>query len=246
MWDWWLRSRLRLKLVSVLIEPKILAMLADLDSQIPSMSEHLPEGKSIVLESGIIFVDNDALAFFNVNDPPNESMYVAKSEHNPPRVLYDQPYDLLVGYDRVNYFITEHSELALGTVSVTSPCIVFGAFTTDGDGKIKSSGVYHAASMPPSKFFKNRMHTLIDTVRTEHGERVVVKAAGGNEEWSIDGSIGLWRIRKDIKKILAEEGVERGSDYVLLGGRKMRITEFDTRTGELITYFNNSIRRTVL
>lgn len=176
-----------------------------------------------------IFVDNDALAFFDVNNPPNKPTDVAKIIHNPTEVFRNQQYNFLV--EEINYFSIGEYKDSLCTVSVTGPCIVFCAYTNE-NGRIKSSGVYHAESMPPQQTFQERLYKLIDTVRSNPNEQVTVKATGSD---AIEKE--LQKLRDDIINLLAAKDVKIKPEHILLGGKDCRVTEFHPLSGQLITCF---------
>lgn len=190
-----------------------------------------------------IFVGNNGIAFFDVNNPPVEPTDVVKIKDLPAEIMYSeehycQIYNFYVKERETHYFTTNNYKGNLETVSVTAPCIVFCAYTIDKNGGVKSSGVYHAHSMPPKKFFKDRLYKLIDTVRSTHNEDIIMKGAGRSE------SEDLKKIKKDLEKILAEKGVKIKPEDLLLGGSKYRITEFHPKRGKLVTYFTDKERRT--
>lgn len=188
-----------------------------------------------------IFVDNDAIAFFDVNNFDEELISVAEIKDEPAEKLYGQQYNHLVNEDKIHYFRTDGYEGPFGTVSVTTSCIVFCSYITDENGRIKSSGVYHAESMPPSEEFQKRLYKLIDTVKLELDGTVTVKVAGSDRD-----ERGLQKIREDLTKILAAKDVKIEPEHLLFGGGSYRITEFYPRNGQLISYFSNSEQKTIL
>lgn len=214
---------------------------AEIDSTDLAFRKELIKKRRKEYPMPMIFVDNDALAFFDVNKSTNGTTDVAELNDKSIKEFYGQLYNFLVHPKQDHYFRTDNYKGPLRTISVTSPCIVFCAFITDGNGGIKRSGVYHADTMPPKDFFQNRLYELIETVRLEPHERVTVKAAGS------DGSKKhLQEIREDITKILAAKDIEIELEHLLLGGGSYRRTEFYPRTGQLVTYFSNSQQKTIL
>lgn len=235
-----------------------------LETQIQELEEQL-------LSMPRIFVDNDALVFFDVNNHGNkEPISVAEIKGKPTKKLYGQEYNYLVDEKEICYFRTDGYEDHFETVSVTNPCIVFCAYATDENGRIKSSGVYHAASMPffdvirefliarsgvyhaasmpPSEEFQKRLYKLIDTVKSGSDGRITVKAAGSDAAENY-----LQEIRDDLTELLAARDIKIEPEHLLLGGGLVnrltefhRITEFHPQTGQLITYLSNSNQKTVL
>ena len=189
----------------------------------------------------VIFVGNDALAFFDANESPNRKTNVVELKHKSINKICGQPYNFFVYQKQESCFTISDYQGPLKTVSFTSPCTVFCAFVKDENGKIKHSGVYHAESMPPNAFFYSRLYKLIDTVRLEPDEKVTVKASGSNK----DGK-DLQKLKEDITKILAVKDVKIELENLLLGGNSYRITEFYPQNGQLITYFSNSKQKIIL
>lgn len=188
-----------------------------------------------------IFVDNDALAFFDVKNPPSEPTYVADIKDRPMKIRYFKPYNFLVEFDKTHYFRVGEIENSVGTISITTSCIVFAAFTTDDNGKVKSSGVYHAVRKVPFEGYKERLYKLIDTVRLEPDDIVTFKAAGSDDDEEY-----CQRIRKYLTEISSEKGVKIKPEYLIIGGSWDRITEFYPKTGQLVTYFSNSEQKTII
>lgn len=169
-----------------------------------------------------IFVDNDALAFFDIIKSKSP-IDVEKIKQEPIKNLHGQPYVFLVEEAKTNYFRIGGHKSPLYTVSVTTPCIIFCAYTTE-NGRIKSSGVYHwnASSL------EDKLHELIDTITSTHDEQVTVKAAGREKDDQC--------YRNKITEILVEKNVKIEPSYLLLGGGKYRVTKFYPQSGQLITY----------
>jgi len=196
-----------------------------------------------------IFVENDAVALFDTRITASGlsglttkilgPTDVAKAAKNPVYYLHEQPYNFLVRECKVRHFRTREYSEPLCTVSVTSPCIVFCAYTTEDSG-VKSSGVYHAYSMPPTISFQERLYTLIDAVRPKPGEDIIVKAIGSDKSEK-----DLKNLRSNIERVLAGRKIETNSSHFLLGG-PCRVTEFYPLSGELVTRLEGSEQKAVI
>lgn len=188
----------------------------------------------------IIFVGNDSLALF---DAPNsdKQIEIRGIKDNPLQMYFGQPCRFIVDDDEVRYFRIGHYRGPLWTVSVTGGCVVFCAYTTDENGDIKSSGVYHAMNDPPSNSFRNKLNHLVDNVRGESGGPVTVKAAGNNYghkeagfRWPRDAEEYFREYREMVGEVLADSGVVvKPSQFVLGGARRYRITSFHPLSGAL-------------
>jgi hypothetical protein len=205
-----------------------------------------------LLQKVRIFVDNDALAFFDINhhsllkklgiDKPTD---VAEIENKPFEfIFYEDPYTQKVNFsvkeNKIHYFRVGNYLNPFCTVSVTGPCILFCGYTTEKDGGVKSSGIYHALSMPPEEAFQKRYFKLIDTVRSNPNERVIVKAAGRNYSEE-----DCEKIREDLIELSTVKDVEIKPEHILLGG-PVRINEFYPQKGQLVTCFYDGKEKTTL
>ena len=192
-----------------------------------------------------IFVDNDAIVFFDVPNPDGEPTSIEDVLDRPERFSCSEIHNYIVDYKKPDYFSTNGYEGDIETVSVTDPCIVFCAFTTY-NGQIRYSGVFHAASIPPgSKFFEQRAELLVNTIRQNSEDIVIVKGVG--REGSTKSNRDIRRVRKSVTKIFANLGVEIAyGDNLRLGGGEWRITRFRPRTGELVTHFIDGMDKIVL
>lgn len=212
---------------------------------IDTFSEPLPIKKSeeLLLEPRI-FVANDGMAFFDVNNPKKEPTNIAEIVDKQVYELYWQPYNYLVGKGETHYFETNGYKGHTETISVTTYCIVLCAFTRDKNGRIKSSGVYHYRSFSSFSLIKlpSMAYKLIHSLRTRPDETVTVKAAGGKgseEDLQID--------RFNLTWVLGAMGVEIQPHHLVLGGDSYhRKTEFHPETGQLVTYFYNEKEAIVL
>lgn len=192
-----------------------------------------------------IFVGNDAIAFFDVNNPDKKPISIAEVKGKPTKELHGQQYNHLVQKDETHYFRTDDYGDHLQTVSVASTCVVICAYTTGETGRVKSSGVYHSIM---SSSLEDRLYKLIDSVRPEPTESVIVKAAGGSPLKVVINGIDCskkYTQRDSLPYLLAKRGVTIKPEHILLGGF-MRIVEFYPRSGQLITYFANSEQKNVL
>jgi hypothetical protein len=212
-----------------------------------------------------IFVETDAFAFFDVNGPTispeqevgkwfdedgnienNEIVDIEKIKDNPIEHLYNQPYNFLVDENCIRYFRRGDYKGRLWTVSVTTPCIVFCAYTARNI-RNKPSGVYHfyPPYPPDNLLFKSRLRknlsNLIDTVRQTEREEVIVKAVGGDYD-----ELSPQEIRDAIVKTLKTKNLKAEPSYFLLEEGHHRITEFHPNIDKLITYFENSEDKTIL
>jgi len=178
-----------------------------------------------------IYVDNNALAFFDVENPSERITNIQEIKGNPVKSNWNQDYNFSVLKEQTHYFRTKRQSGSLSTVSVTGPCIVFCAFTMGKTGRPKSSGIYHAYSLPPSERFESRLKRLIDEVRKRPYEKVIVKAAGGNGYTK-----ETQETERDISILLDERDAVMDPKYFLLGHGRIRVTEFYPMTGQLITW----------
>ncbi len=221
--------------------------------------------KKELLPAVEIFVENDAFAFFDVKEPTlspgqeadkwfgkgdsiekAEMIDVEKIKYNPFDIHWKQPYNFLVDENCIRYFRRGNYEGRLWTVSVTTPCIVFCAYTNE-DARTKPSGVYHFCPPYPhdSSDYKrrltNNLSNLVDTVRRTEGEEVIVKGIGGDCD-----KLSQQEIRDVILKTLNRKGLKAKPSHFMLGEGYDRITEFHPNINRLVTYFDNSEDRTVL
>lgn len=181
--------------------------------------------------SGVrIFVGNDDTAFFDVNKPTYKPTNVDHIQILPACVQFLQPYNFSV--KNIGYFNIGTYKGPLRTVSVTGYCVVFCGYTTSPDGRIRSSGVYHAWGMPPERDIEDRLYSLIDTVRTNPDEQVTVKAVGRNSEGPY-----LKKLRERIIESLTVKKVKIQPHHILLGGKECRMTEFYPLSGQMVTCF---------
>ena len=180
-----------------------------------------------------IYVGNDSFAFFNVNNPPVEPTDVVEIIGTPMKILNSKQYNFLIDFDETHYFRVGEIKNSVETISVTDPCIVFAAFTTDNNERIKCSGVYHAASMPPYDGFRKRLFKLIDVVRSRTNDKVILKGAGSDADEEY-----CQRIRNYLTESLDRKDVILKSEYFILGGNWDRKTEFHPQNGQLVTYFS--------
>jgi len=181
-----------------------------------------------------IFVDNDALVFFDVPNPPSKSTDIAKIENEPIKENWDQKHNFLVCEKETHYFRTGQYNALFCTVSVTGSCIVFCGYTTHGDGMIKPSGVYHAESLPPTKTFQKRLYKLIDTVQPVPNGQITLKAVGNDYKGE-----DLRKLRRDLAKILTAKNVKIQPKHLILGGKSWRVTEFYPQNSQVVTYFDD-------
>lgn len=165
-----------------------------------------------------IFIDNDSIAFFNVDEPSNGEKLIDELPGSPILELYGELYNSIVLSTKVEYFRFNDVEF-LETISVTSMCTVFCAYTME-NGSVKSSGVFH-------RWFKDgRLEMLIDGVKSHPEEEVFVKGTG---------SYG--RGRKWIRNICESHRAQFNPENFVLGKCSYRRTKFNPLTGELTTYF---------
>ncbi len=200
-----------------------------------------------LLEKVRIFVDSDALAFFDVPRKPffRRATDVAKLENNYfhtvlDRWSYAQKVNFSVEKYKVHYFTIGDYASPFCTVSVTGPCIVYCAYTTGEDGGIKSSGVYHAFVTPSEEAFQKNYFKLIDTVRSRPGEIITVKVAG--REYSREY---CEETKNKLIKLLAVKDVKIKLENISLGG-PIRIIEFYPQTGQLATRYYNEKQKTII
>ncbi len=195
-----------------------------------------------IIQRVTIFVDNDAFAFFNALNTPKSPTPVKVIDEEPLQKLFGQLYNFML-LRETHYFRTGGYNGEVRTVSVTTPCIVICAFTKYQDGRIRSSGVYHANTFSPTSLFQNRLYKLVNTVRVEPNQAVTIKAAGGHGNGK-----RLQELRNDIRHFMSQKSVEVYEKNVLLGGNSSyRVTKFYPQTGELVTYYlGNSKQKTIL
>ncbi len=217
--------------------------------------------------SRVILVGGGAFAFFNVSNPLEDVINVEEIEYSPLRRSWGHRYDFLVR-DETRYFNIENYDGLVSTLSFTEPCIVIAAFTTDEKEVIKSSGVYHSG--PYWEEIQNSLQYLIDSVRPDPSERVVVKAIGLNRNgWPEEYIQGL---KNQLTELLAEKSVEIDLNNFVFGGgpgiitesiiklipisfpywgelfsyQRSRRTEFYPQSGQLVTCFWPGTQKTVI
>jgi hypothetical protein len=187
----------------------------------------------------IIFVENNALAFFDVKKPRKGPLNVQKIKEINMKTLYKQPYRFSAFSE--DYFTTSSYIGPLWTVSVTTPCIVFSAHTIDNRGEVKSSGVYHAEDLPPGVPFQKKFFKLVDTVKSNPNEDVIIKAAGSNFK-----KRNLEDLKYGLEQVLKMKDLEIKPEHQVLGDISYRVTEFHPLSGQMITYHDNSGEKTIL
>jgi hypothetical protein len=187
-----------------------------------------------------IYLSNDSFAFFDIDKPGKEPINVAFIEDKSYNLYYGQPHNYLVDKRETQYFNTTNYEGNLYTVAVTGPCIVFCAYTN------KSSGVYHAQDTR-TKFLQENLCKLINSVKSTPAEEVIIKAAGASS-WIREDE--LEEIKKEIKRILTEQGVEVKQNNLVLTYKKdnltSRITKFYPKTKELTTHLSGSKNKKII
>lgn len=179
-----------------------------------------------------IYAENDALVFCNVSNPSSEPIDIASIMGKPVKKTYGQRHNF-VSWNR-NYFTTDGFKCILQILAVTGPCVVFCGYTLSEDGTTKSSGFYHALCAGTSYDHDTevKVHQMIDTVRPNKDERIIVKIAGNNGPEKYENI--EWE-KQLIIRSLASKGVEVNPKKILLGGRDGRITKFYPLTGQLVT-----------
>ena len=180
-------------------------------------SEHTPR----------IFVDNDALAFFNVYVKGKEVLDLSKLL-GEEKEKYGEYYNFMVEKNSACYFNTTNHNGNIRTVSVATSCIVFGAYTINKKGEIQHSGVYHALSIPHEERFKHKLYQLIDAIRQDKYTSVRIKAAGSDKE-----GIDIKEIIDELNRLMKDKNLELDIDNSVLGGGYHRVIEFDPLSGQL-------------
>ena len=185
-----------------------------------------------------IYVGNDALAFFDADSRTATPISIDTITKYPVKSFWGEEYNFRVERDQMHNFSTKSFVGNLRTVCVTGYCIVFGAYTSDMHGKVKTSGVYHASSFPWEIPFKTNLSKLVDGVRSETNEKVLIKAAGNSELWEnrISKVLGI------INDTLDTKSIDIADRRIVLEPRPLgylvRVTEFKPLEGQLVTYFD--------
>jgi hypothetical protein len=238
----------RFRLYEIHMERTVFDLSADLRKKAEELRREHLENQSR-LKYPRIHVDNSGIAFFDVNRTAKHVVDVSGITGGTVLDACEgELYNFLVPEDSTRYFRIGDYGGQLSTVSFTRPCVVFAAFTSNDDGGIGSSGVYHAElggyayKNFQSEFFYRRLSKLISTIRTGKDE-VVVKAAGfcetGDDLKTTANAFEAYFASLDV-------GIERRNFLLGGSGNRLRITEFHPKTGKLVTYLHNSEKRTVL
>lgn len=189
-----------------------------------------------------IFVENDAIAFFDVEKPKSRVIDVSDISKISKGELHSQLYNFLIGKKEASYFETHNHKEDVRTVSVTTPCIVFCAYINNGDGTLKSSGVFHSDKRA---YLTDGLDKLIDGVRSNSDVPVILKAVGGDCTTKYRGEEGMKEIRDYLRALRNEKNIFMDPSYMLFTEGYCRITEFDPKTGQVITYLKGE-RKAVL
>jgi len=184
-----------------------------------------------------IFIANDAIAFFDVYNPKTKPIDVSTIVKRSTKVHDEQQYNYMVAslFEGINveYFDTHNYEEEIRTVSVTTPCIIFCAYTNNGDGTVRSSGVFHSLG---NLNLREGLDKLINGVKSNSNEKIIIKAAGGDTEHR--NTKDLDEIRDYLRMLQKNDGVFTDPAYLLFEKGSWRVTEFNPRSGQLITYLN--------
>lgn len=232
------------------------------------MLESLTRDFESELDSTIqIYVRDNATAFFDILDTSLNGIDISEIKDRSVDDFFSTPHNFLVDENEIYAFRIGNYNGSVRTVSFTCPCIVFCAITMDTNGKIKSSGMYHAASMPPERAFEDNINKLIDIIRSTNTEQVILKAAGGNrEEAHFDD------IRDYLTQLSSKKNVRINPEYFSLGRNGFpadalklsrvenalsritpyairyysRETQFYPQSGNLVTYFRDGNRQMII
>ena len=201
-----------------------------------------------------IFVENDALVFFNVPSPwgrPGDKYTLVDILREPEKFsklkngtgyAINLKADFSVQENSTSFFNTENYHGRIETASCITPCIVFCAFTRNQDKSIKSVGVYHA-SRPFSMYlekepFEERIKeikcdffSLIHNVKehpSENKERVTVIGNGFADNDTKETKV----IFDYVNELMRKKGLVMVKKNFVLGGDGRNVG-YEIKDGEL-------------
>ncbi|HJX05968.1 MAG TPA: hypothetical protein VJ461_04600 [Candidatus Nanoarchaeia archaeon] len=183
------------------------------------------------LAKPVIYLDVDSMAFFDV---PYKTYSKAKTikiselmKKEPVHMHWPikQKVSMYLPPESVYYFSTKPED-DVKTTTILGQCIVFGAYTTYPNGIIKSSGVYHAKTLPPDKKFEKSIKFFIDTLRSNPNQMIFLRGKGhygfgGNDE-----------LVKNLETVLRKNNLIIKNNYLDLGETVGRISNFYPATGK--------------
>lgn len=184
----------------------------------------------------IILIENNGIAFFDVATPVNPLNAEDAKDYPFWRSYYGVEWNCQVYNCEEGYFSVGNYSGVLKTRCVVTPCLVISAFVSR-NGKITSSGVYHAESAPNSETFRKKAHMLIDTVRLNPDEDIIVKVTGATS-YSSPKYLNKEKKEQDIRTVFAGEGVEISDENLRLGFGSL--IEFYPQYGVIVAMSSSS------
>jgi hypothetical protein len=182
------------------------------------------------LSKPVIYLDVDSMAFFNAAAPKAKPVKTSELRKKEPIDMHwpiMQRVSMYLPPESVYYFSTNPKD-DVKTTTVIGECIVFGAYTTYPDGRIKSSGVYHAKTLPPDQKFKKRMNFFIDTLRPYPNQTFFIKGSGhygyGSQELLVE----------DLESVLKKKNLRIEDYFMDVGELVGKVNTFYPATGAWI------------